>query len=136
MLWIRKLVLHRYLGHIDNRSKLIMQINYANHQLSTVWGKENTWGDHKALSWYPYHSQHKSYTAGKWSPSRSTTRIGPRWPLSCRQVCSRPMIECQGWQTAPQDINNYKIRFSMSFQSIFNHINTTTSCKWFFWLEE
>lgn len=41
------------------------------------WDRKCTWDDHRAQSSHPCRSRHRSYKAGKWSPSHSTARIVP-----------------------------------------------------------
>ena len=41
------------------------------------WGRRCTWGVRTALSSRPCRSPHRSYTAGRWSPSHSRARIAP-----------------------------------------------------------
>lgn len=42
-----------------------------------LWDRKCTWGGHRARSSHPCHSQHRSYTAGRWSPSHSRVHIAP-----------------------------------------------------------
>ena len=75
------------------------------------WDRVYTAGVHRALSWCPCRFQHRSYTAGRWSPSHSTARTAPGSPWCGPPGCLAPGSSGQGSSSARQDTGNWTCKW-------------------------